>query len=290
MLKSIQAVLGRYAVVGIPCLIKAVQLLRRADPLFRDRIQFTLGLFCGHMKSARFVESLAWQMQVPVRDIVRVEFRYKAPERPANWYNAGRTLRDGRLVQQDWWHLADGDWGAGFFMNAACNVCDDMIAETAEISFGDAWVELYASDGRGTNVVVVRSLAIAHLVARAIREGRLHLAAVDSALVEETQAAGFRQRREGLAYRLAWERRGVQPRKRVAPDASKPTPRRKLLYRMCYGISTCSHRVFWCARLLHTPHVYLRWARMAAAVIRDSRIIEGRSAPSSNVSVCIEER
>jgi coenzyme F420-reducing hydrogenase beta subunit len=155
------------------------------------------------MKSARFIESFAWQMQVPVRDIVRVEFRYKAPERPANWYNARLPLRDGRIVQQDWWHLADGDWGAGFLMNAACNVCDDVVAETADIACGDAWVEPYASDGRGTNVVVVRSRAMATLVVSAIQEGRLHLAVVDSAVVEQTQAAGFRQRREGLAYRLS---------------------------------------------------------------------------------------
>ena len=108
--------------------------------------------------------------------------------------------------------------------------------------------------------------AMAHLVASAIQEGRLHLDVVDSALVKQTQAAGFRQRREGLAYRLSWRRRGVQPRKRVAPDAHTPTARRKLIYRMRYGIATWSQRVFWCARLLHTPHVYLRWARMAAAV------------------------
>jgi coenzyme F420-reducing hydrogenase beta subunit len=60
MLTMIRAVPGRYAVVGIPCLIKAVQLLCRADPILRERIRFTLGLFCGHMKSARFLESLAW--------------------------------------------------------------------------------------------------------------------------------------------------------------------------------------------------------------------------------------
>jgi coenzyme F420-reducing hydrogenase beta subunit len=66
---------GRYAVVGVPCLIKAVQLLRREDPLMHSRIAFTLGLFCGHMKSARFVESVAWQMGVGVTEIQAVEFR-----------------------------------------------------------------------------------------------------------------------------------------------------------------------------------------------------------------------
>jgi coenzyme F420-reducing hydrogenase beta subunit len=257
---------GRYAVVGIPCFIKAIHLLRKEDPLFRERIRYTLGLFCGHMKSARFIESFAWQMKVPVNEIMKVEFRYKHPDRPANWYNAMLTLRDGTVVNRDWWHLADGDWGAGFFMNNACNYCDDVVGETADISFGDAWVEPYSSDGRGTNVVVVRSPKVEALVSAAIVEGRLKLDAVDAAFVEQTQAAGFRQRREGLAYRLAWARTAIQPIKRVAPDKERPTKNRKLIYRIRYYVSAWSHRMFSLARKTNAPAIYIRWARTAAAV------------------------
>src|ERR1051326_6602856 len=82
--KTIREVPGRYAIIGIPCFIKAVHLLRNEDLVFRERIRFTLGLFCGHMKSARFIESFAWQMNVPVNEIKKVEFRYKDPNRPAN--------------------------------------------------------------------------------------------------------------------------------------------------------------------------------------------------------------
>jgi len=58
--EHIRAEPGRYAVVGVPCFIKAIQLLRRAEPLLQERIVVTLGLFCGHMKSARMLESFAW--------------------------------------------------------------------------------------------------------------------------------------------------------------------------------------------------------------------------------------
>src|SRR5579884_547150 len=33
---------GRYAVIGIPCFIKAIHLLRRVDPLIRERVTHTL--------------------------------------------------------------------------------------------------------------------------------------------------------------------------------------------------------------------------------------------------------
>jgi coenzyme F420-reducing hydrogenase beta subunit len=266
VLRTIRAVPGRYAVVGVPCFIKAVQLLRREDPVMRERIVFTLGLFCGHMKSARLLESFAWQMGVAVEEIHRVDFRRKDPQRPASTYTAQFTLRDGRVVHKDWWHLVDGDWGAGFFQHSACNFCDDVVAETADIAFGDAWVEPYAADGRGTNVVLVRSPVLEHLVATGIKAGQVQLAAVDSTFVAQTQAAGFRQRREGLAYRLCWRHAGVLPRKRVAPSAHTLSARRKLVYRSRSLITVWSHRVFWFARLIQRPEVYSRWARLALTV------------------------
>jgi coenzyme F420-reducing hydrogenase beta subunit len=265
VLDMIRSQPGRYAVVGIPCFIKAINLLRRNDPLFRERIVFTLGLFCGHMKSARFIQSLAWQMKVPSEQIKSVEFRQKDPNRPANWYNAKLTLFSGEEVNRDWFHLADGDWGAGFFMNSACNFCDDVVAETADISFGDAWVEPYSSDGKGTNVVIVRSTIIDELVKNAISEERLKLDIVNSEFVIQTQAAGFRQRREGLAFRLSWRRKSIQPNKRV--QGSSDIPRnRKLIYRIRYHISSWSHKMSRLSLLFNMPNLYIIWAKTISAV------------------------
>src|SRR5438270_3154774 len=219
VLREVRAVEGRYAIIGIPCFIKAVRLLQRAEPLLRERIAFTLGIFCGHMKSRHMVESFAWQLGTELRNVQAIDYRLKDPSRPANWYRAQLELTDGSTAEQDWWHLADGDWGAGFFQNSACDYCDDVVAETADIAFGDAWVEPYSSDGRGTNVVVVRSASLHALVRRGIDQGRLKLHPVDAKFVQATQAAGLRHRRQGLAYRLTWRRRGIVPRKRVEPSS-----------------------------------------------------------------------
>ncbi|RDE07460.1 coenzyme F420 hydrogenase [Sphingomonas aracearum] len=261
VLQEVRAVPGRYAVIGIPCFIKAVNLLRAEDPVIAERITHLLGLFCGHMKSARFVDSFAWQLGADPGEVRAVEYRRKDPGRPANWYTAHLTLADGSARWQDWWHLADGDWGAGYFQNSACNFCDDVVAETADISFGDAWVEPYSSDGRGTNVVVVRSPELHSVVEDAIARGRLALHQVDADFIVNTQAAGFRQRREGLAYRLTWARRGIRPRKRVAPGKAGLPWRRRLVYRFRAGISWGSHRMAAAAERLHRPQLYVRWAK-----------------------------
>ncbi|MGE5562861.1 MAG: Coenzyme F420 hydrogenase/dehydrogenase, beta subunit C-terminal domain [Bacillota bacterium] len=260
IISEIRATPGRYAIVGVPCFIKAIHLLRRIDPLVRERVTHTLGLFCGHMKSAAMVESFAWQLGAEISRVRALDYRIKDESRPANWYRAHLQLEDGSSAAQDWWHLADGDWGAGFFQNPACDWCDDVVAETADVSFGDAWVEPYSSDGRGTNVMVVRSKELAATVEQARLDGRLELTPVDADFIAQTQAAGLRHRRDGLAYRLSWRRRGLRPRKRVAASADLP-PRRKLLYRLRYAIARWSHRVFRVARALHAPRLYTLWAR-----------------------------
>jgi coenzyme F420-reducing hydrogenase beta subunit len=263
ILQEMKSTPGRYAVIGIPCFIKAVHLLRAQDQLLRERVAYTLGLFCGHMKSARFVDSFAWQLGVEPEDVARVEYRKKDAGRPANWYTAGLTLRDGRQVSRDWWHLVDGDWGAGFFQNSACNYCDDVVAETADIVFGDAWVEPYSSDGRGTNVVIVRSRALLEIVEQARGSGRLTLQPVDTEFIVRTQEAGLRHRREGLAYRLTWKKRGLVPRKRVVPMAAGLSWRRKLVYRTRAAISRWSHIMARLARTMAMPRIYTVWARTA---------------------------
>jgi hypothetical protein len=136
-----------------------------------------------------------------------------------------------------------------------------VVGETADVSFGDAWVEPYSSDGRGTNVMVVRTRALVDMVEQARSDGRLQLEPADADFIARTQAAGLRHRRDGLAYRLTW-RKGLTPRKRVEPSAALPL-RRKLVYRLRYGIARWSPRLFRLARALRTPWIYTSWARMS---------------------------
>jgi len=278
VLREIRRTPGRYAVIGLPCFIKAIQLIRAQDPLMRERITWTLGLFCGHMKSARMADSFAWQLGARPTRLDHLEYRHKDPSRPAHVYTVEARLKDGEVRRKDWWTLVDGDWGAGFFQNAACDLCDDVAAETADVAFGDAWAEPYATDGRGTNVVVARRPAAANRLREAMAAGDISLEEVEPAFVVATQAAGFRQRREGLAHRLTWPASPVRPAKRVAPRP-EPDFRRRRLYEIRAGISRWSHRMMWLARRLNWPGLYLGWARVVLAIYHGAAYGRGPLAP-----------
>jgi coenzyme F420-reducing hydrogenase beta subunit len=275
VLQEIRAIPGRYAVVGVPCFIKAIHLLRRTDPLIGKRVSHTLGLFCGHMKSKTMIESFAWQLGTELDHVRSIDYRIKDEQRPANWYRAHLDLDDGSAAERDWWHLADGDWGAGFLQNPACDWCDDVVGETADISFGDAWIEPYSSDGRGVNVVIVRSREVHEVIERGRSDGRLALEPVDADFIVRTQAAGLRHRRDGLAYRLSWRSRGIRPVKRVAPSAILPL-RRKLVYHLRYDIARWSHPMLRLARSVHVPAIYTFWARTVLRLYQSVTWSRGR--------------
>lgn len=266
VLKLISENPGRYAVVGVPCFIKAVQLLRDTDPVFKERIPYTLGLFCGHMKSSKMVESFAIQSKIDFRSVSSIDFRSKKVGRPANLYFAKFSLASGRYMEKNWDVMADGDWGAGFFMNHACNFCDDVVSETADISFGDAWIEPYSSDYKGTNVIIVRSKDLQHLVDEGITSAELNLEIVDSKFIEETQAAGIRQRREGLSFRLAKMPPKIVLKKRVAPRVKDIPLSRRISYRLRYSISFWSHEIFFIADKIKLSFLYVIWAKITGAI------------------------
>ena len=232
MLKHIRNVPGRYAVVGVPCFIKAIRLLCRQEAVFRDRIAFCIGLFCGHLKSTGFAEFLAWQCGVAPAHLRAIDFRTKLPGRRSS--NYGVTVQgevDGEFVTRTAVasELQGTDWGMGLFKYEACDYCDDITAETADVSVGDAWLPQFVNDSRGTNIVVVRNKELHALVKDAVAKRILVFSPLDSDSTAASQSANFRHRRQDLPYRLYLKDRSNlwRPKKRVGASPLHDAKRRR---------------------------------------------------------------
>jgi coenzyme F420 hydrogenase subunit beta len=240
---------GRYAMVGLPCFIKAARLLALHDPVIAERLRYTVGLICGHLKSTRYAEMLAWQGGIEPGDLVSIDFRVKIPGRRANEKGVeivgvrnGAEVRRIDVVQS----FLGTDYNLGFFKYPACDYCDDVVAETADVAVGDAWLPEYLDDGRGTSVVIVRHAEILALLTRGTSSGRLRLSPVSKDRVIESQAAGFRHRREGLSYRLYLkDRAGLwYPPKRVSPRRNHLSRRRRRVYELRMEMARRSDEAF----------------------------------------------
>lgn len=254
---------GRYAVVGIPCFLKSLVLLCRQYPILRQRVVFTVGLVCGHLKSGAFAELLAWQVGIKPRDLRAIDFRRKIPGEKASCYGIMATgVMEGREETRFGSNrdLFGSNWGLGFFKYKACEYCDDVMAELADITIGDAWLPEYDQDDRGTNIIVVRKPELLLLCKEAAAAGRIILEPLAIDRIVAAQDAGFRHRREGLAYRLHLLRKkgSWHPPKRVKPDESHISRRRKRLLRLRYQMSEVSHEAFAEARAKDNLAIFIK--------------------------------
>ncbi len=216
---------GKYVIVGIPCFIKSVRLLSKEDRIIGERVLFCIGLICGHLKSARFAELFSWQCGIPPAALTAIDFRTKLTGLGANQYGVTVTgLEHGKEVTKvspPIQKMYGTGWGYGFFKYKACDYCDDVVAETADITIGDAWLPKYLGESRGTNVVIVRHPVIQSIIDEALRSQKLIMEELSPAEIVISQNAGYEHRRGGLAYRLhrADIRDDWRPPKRILANA-----------------------------------------------------------------------
>lgn len=232
----------KFALVGVPCFVKAVRLLCTQDPVLDERISVFIGLLCGHMKTRNFGPSLAWQLGIPPRDIQSVDFRVKVPGRPSSQYNFAAESIYGEVVTAPTKDLVGANWGYGAFQPEACNFCDDVFAETADVVFGDAWLPEYTDDWLGRNIVVSRNILVDAIIREGISNGTLLGEEVDVDVPVRSQLGNFRHRRQGLAVRLADDiSEGLSvPKKRVAPNKLAVPHSRRMLIRQRRRMSRLS--------------------------------------------------
>lgn len=232
-----------FAITGVPCHIKALRLAAETDPLLQGKLKYFVGIFCGHLKSRGFVESFGWQLGIHPNEVSDVDFRVKDASRPANDYSI-EVRSSTKVARTENFRLYGSDWGLGLFKPLACDFCDDVACETADVVMGDAWLPEYVKDSLGTNVVIVRHPVIAALLAGASARGEIALDPIDPGKIHQSQAATFRHRNEGLQVRLAhMDARGTwRPSKRVQAGDGGLEPMRRRLYVTRMRLSQVSHR------------------------------------------------
>ncbi|MPM32387.1 hypothetical protein SDC9_78949 [bioreactor metagenome] len=191
----------RFAVVGIACFIKSIRLLQFYHPDLKERIKFTIGIICGGIKSRFFAEYLSGKAGVSNKHFTQPQFRIKDHQSTASDYSFGCKDEAGALHTIKMKKVGDM-WGSGMFKNNACDFCDDVTTELADISLGDAWLNPYNQDGKGTNVMVTRSKLAEDLINEGIIEKKLSVGHLDFNQFLSSQHGSFNHRQKALGYRI----------------------------------------------------------------------------------------
>lgn len=193
---------GKIAIVGVACFIKAIRLAQSTDPYLKEKIPFLVGIICGGVKSKFFTEYLASKIGVDPEQIQTPQYRVKDITSSAHDYSF--SCRDGHSNEQKLIKLKTvGDmWGTGLFKANACDFCDDVTTELADISLGDAWLEPFNKDGNGTNVIVSRSKLADEIIQEGMKSGKIHAVVLPLERFLASQQGSYNHRHNGLSVRL----------------------------------------------------------------------------------------
>ena len=224
---------GKYAITGIPSFITELRLLAEHDADFKKSIAYTIGLICGHQKSAKYVEALAWQHGIKPGNLISADFRKKVDSQPANRYISEFTgTVNGKIVTitKDQDELFVSDWGQSMFKSTFSDFTDDTFNETSDIALGDAWIPEYTKDSKGNNIVIVRNPAIAKIITQGIKSGTLKLDILTSDKIIKSQSGLAHHTRDELPYRLHKKdkQHTWRPTKRFDASGNLPYLRKKV--------------------------------------------------------------
>jgi coenzyme F420 hydrogenase subunit beta len=202
VLPKIHELEGRVAIAGVACFIKAIRLNQFYEPELKNKIPFLAGIICGGVKSRFFTEYLAGKAGVEPKNILNPEFRIKDTGSAAGDYSFECSdKKTGKRKSQKMRTVGDM-WGTGLFKANACDFCDDVTTELADISMGDAWLSPYIKDGRGTSVIVTRSSMAERLIKNGVKEGKLTIEELPLDRFLGSQQGSFNHRHKGLSVRI----------------------------------------------------------------------------------------
>ncbi|MCB4809219.1 Coenzyme F420 hydrogenase/dehydrogenase, beta subunit C-terminal domain [Tamlana sp. 62-3] len=213
---EIEKLEGNVAIVGIPCFLKGVRLAQYKNKALNEKIVFTIGIICGGVKSKFFTEYLIQKAGLPHTsdEIEQTEYRIKDFESSAGDYSFGIKIKGSNETQSVKMKGLGDMWGTGLFKSNACDFCDDVSAELADISLGDAWIKPFVDEGAGNNVIVTRSNIAERIIQEGILNGELKIEQIKEEEFIKSQKGSYRHRQEALNFRLKTSKISELPPKR----------------------------------------------------------------------------
>lgn len=193
LLRRVRREPGRYALVGLPCHVQGLRLAQKRHPLVRDRVVLAVGIFCGLTAVPRATEIAARRAGVDPGELVKVS--YRGPDWPGVLRLETRSGSVTEVAYPDYF-----DPWVDVWVPPRCRLCPDALAELADISVGDAWLDRFAGTP-GVSHVIVRTETGAALLDR-LGPDRLDLVEARPGEIVGSQREAWRVKRRVFRGRM----------------------------------------------------------------------------------------
>lgn len=187
-------------------------------PQLKRKIKLIASLTCGQLQNRFCTEFLALESGITVEKLSRIDFRRKFKGNIASNYFQVATDKEGKegihLPNQK---LPFHIWYYQYFKENACNFCEDVFGEVADVTFMDAWLPEYVNNYRGTSLIIART----SLVQRLLKNSEeIYLNEITIKKVIESQIGVIQKKRVLLRGKLYKKEKSHDwyPKKRLNPD------------------------------------------------------------------------
>jgi len=171
----------RVGIVGLPCHIEGIKRACSKVPKLRKKVAFTIGLFCKQTKDLRFTDMILAKMGVKKDTVQEIKFRGEG------WPGAIHVkLKDGSAVTYPY-EKFNSLWGTFSCAPISCLLCTTPMGEVADISVGDAWLDVYRKNKIGVSSIVVRSKVGQMIVDHAVQDDQICLDVVSISKILNVQ-------------------------------------------------------------------------------------------------------
>lgn len=195
---------ARFAIVGLPCQIEGIEMIKARRPDLARRHVLSIGLFCGGVNRFGGIAYYLEAFGIRWNDVSEIEYRY------GDWPGQIRLRRssDDEVIQipriqgnSRWRTLRYMVAFQGYWMMKRCRLCPDQLADFADFSVGDPHVPKYRNRrGPGFSVVVTRTQRGEEFIGQLLGTGGLEEEEADKELVRKSQGYTLDNRRHVLAY------------------------------------------------------------------------------------------
>lgn len=185
----------KFAFVGLPCHMNGVRKAEKINKDLRNKIVLHIGLFCNHTPNLWATRLLLQRYNINQEEVVGLQYRGNG------WpgFMEVTTSKEKILIpQSESWRFI----GSHFFFPKRCLICDDSICELADLSCGDAWLQEFSSDNKGTSICIAKNEYANNLLKMMVSSNELNLTKIDIKKVIKSQSGMLYLKKQNVISRM----------------------------------------------------------------------------------------
>lgn len=194
---------ARFAFIGLPCEIAALEMLKQRRPDVAARHVISIGLFCGGVNSFQGIAYYLQGFGIAWSSVDAIRYRIGAwPGKIEITDRQGTKRRLPRIQGNSRWQILRYVVAfQGYWMLPRCRMCPDQIADLADIAVGDPHLPRYKEKrSAGHSIVITRTATGESLVKRLVQNGNLVQSPLTRDELIASQGYTLDNRRHVVAY------------------------------------------------------------------------------------------